>query len=181
MAEEETSKTFERPLECGECKRPIKVLYTEIVGKTVTRTAMCEECPVLRNKLHGQSIPTKQPQEGPAALCCGGCGLTLDEVRMGSELGCPLCYEIFAEEIFHELSQIERLPPKYLGQKRPGILHAGRSPGEHQAIDPSLKLLTLQQALHDTLRREDYEQAAWLRDQIKALEDQSRKEQTDDK
>lgn len=178
MAEEEVSKTFERPLECGECKRPVKVLYTEIVGKNITKTAMCEDCPVLRHKLHGQAIVSNQLIEGLTSLCCGGCGLTLDEVRMGSELGCPLCYEIFSDEIIHELSQIERIPPKYLGPKKPGSLHVGRSPGEQQAIDPSLKLLTLQQTLHETLSREDYEQAAWLRDQIKALEDQTRKEQT---
>ena len=32
-----------------------------------------------------------------------------------------------------------------------------------------MQLVALHQALHETLSREDYEQAAWLRDQIKAL------------
>ena len=45
----------------------------------------------------------------------------------------------------------------------------GRTPGQAVAINPSLKLLALHQALNETLSREDYEQAAWLRDQIKAL------------
>ena len=45
----------ERPLECcGECRRPIQVIYTEIVGKTITRFAMCGECPVLDQRLHGK-------------------------------------------------------------------------------------------------------------------------------
>ena len=109
-----------------------------------------------------------------ASLVCGGCGLTLDEVKMGSPLGCPLCYEIFGDEVVHELVQLERLPPKFGHQKKGESLHVGRSPGQQQQIDPSLKLLSLQQALHETLGREDYEQAALLRDQIREIEEKSK-------
>ncbi len=45
----------------------------------------------------------------------------------------------------------------------------GRAPGEKIEISPSLKLIALNEALSETLSREDYEQAAWLRDQIKKL------------
>jgi protein arginine kinase activator len=164
----------ERSIECSECRRPIAVCYTEIVGKTVTKIGMCEECPLLRRKLHGQAFLSKTGSETPTSICCGGCGLTHDEVKMGASLGCPLCYEIFSEDIFHELAQLEKLPPKYAAARKIGPLHAGRIPGQQQQVDPSLKLVSLQQALHETLGREDYEQAAWLRDQIKSLEEQSK-------
>jgi len=165
-------KELERPLECSECKRPIAISYTEVIGKNVTRFGMCEECPVLRSKLYGQTLHP----ESPTSLCCGACGLTLEEVRMGASLGCPLCYEIFADEITKELIQLERIPPKY-AKKQNSQWHCGRIPGQQQELDPSLKLLALQKALSDTLGREDYEQAARLRDQIRALEKEKKKGQ----
>lgn len=180
MEEEQEQKPSEktvpeRPMECcGECRRPIHVIYTEMVGKTISRFAMCSECPVLEQKLHGGGVATQTPGRAPASLVCGGCGMTLDEVKMGAPLGCPLCYEIFQDEVIHEMMQLERLPPKSALQKRGEPLHVGRSPGHHQVIDPSLKLLALQQALHETLGREDYEQAALLRDQIREIEEQSK-------
>lgn len=179
MNDKETDLShLERPLECSECRRPIKVCYTEIVGKTVTKTGMCEECPVLHKKLHGHSLISKKGvSEDSTSLCCGGCGLTLDDLKMGSPLGCPLCYEIFAEEILHELYQLEKIVSKTGPQKKGALLHAGRCPGRYQEMDPSLKLLALHQALDETLGREDYEQAALLRDQIKALEDSSLKKE----
>lgn len=180
MEEEPEEKTQEsqlpdRPLECsGECRRPIQVIYTEIMGKNISRFAMCAECPVLRQKLQGGGPTVQVSGKTPACLVCGGCGLTLDEVKMGSPLGCPLCYEIFGEEVIHELAQLERLPPKFAFQKKGEPLHTGRSPGQQQEIDPSLKLMALQQALHETLGREDYEQAALLRDQIREIEEKSK-------
>jgi protein arginine kinase activator len=167
----------ERPMECsGECRRPVHVIYTEAVGKNITRFAMCEECPVLRQKLRGGGLATpSKPGEVQTELVCGGCGLTMEEVRVGAHLGCPLCYDLFTEEIFHELGQLERLPPKYAMLKKWTPLHMGRTPGQPQEIDPSLKLLALQQTLHETLSREDYEQAAKLRDQIREIEEKSKK------
>ncbi len=165
----------ERPMECsGECRRPVHVIYTEIIGKNISRMAMCDECPILRQKLHGSITITKTPGEPSTELVCGGCGLTLDEVKVGAHLGCPLCYEIFSEEISRELVQLGRLPPKYTSLKKETSLHIGHSPGQQQELDPSLKLFSLQQNLHETLGREDYEQAARLRDQIRAIEEKSK-------
>jgi protein arginine kinase activator len=162
----------DRPLECSECRKPIQVIYTEVVGKSITRTAMCGECPILEQKLHGSSVIEKGLQESPAHLCCGSCGVSLDEVKMGAPIGCPLCYDIFAEEIIHELYQLERIPPKAGILRKGNALHTGRGPSEPHELEPSLKLIALQQALHETLGREDYEQAARLRDQIRAIEEQ---------
>jgi protein arginine kinase activator len=165
----------ERPLECcGECRRPIQVIYTEIIGKNVSRFAMCGECPVLDQKLHGRGAVAQTVGEASASLVCGGCGLTLGEIKMGSPLGCPLCYEIFGDEVVHELMQLEKIPPKASRLKKGEMIHVGRTPGRQQEIDPSLKLLSLQQALHETLGREDYEQAALLRDQIREIEEKTK-------
>ena len=109
-------------------------------------------------------------QAGEAAsLSCGSCGLTVDEVKMGARLGCSNCYEVFEDVLVQELLTRGRISPKFAGVKRVAPLHLGRIPGETLEISNAMKLLALHQALHETLGQENYEQAAYLRDQIKAL------------
>lgn len=160
----------ERPLECSECKKPIAVNYTEIVGDNMVCTSMCADCPVLQRRLHGTSnYPLPETAlETPAGLCCGTCGTTLEAIRMGAPLGCSECYEVFGDIIVQELINTNRIAQK-LSNKKSAPMHIGRSPGETTEMNPSLRLLALNEALNETLTREDYEQAAWLRDQIKEL------------
>ncbi len=158
----------ERPIECGECKKPVAVIYTEIVGKMMYRIAMCADCPMLRQKLYGTRLEPCGPEALTAGLCCGSCGTTADEIKMGAPVGCSTCYDVFDDIISQELIAQDRLPQPQKG-KRHAILHLGRRPGQAAEVNPALKLMALHQALNETLSREDYEQAAWLRDQIKAL------------
>lgn len=161
---------YDRPLECSECKRPVAVHYTEIVGDVITHTIMCQECPVLQRFLFGASHPPPYAfLEGSAGLACGNCGTTLDAVRMGSPLGCKNCYEVFEEVVLTELQSLKKLPPRVVISKKSQPLHIGRTPGETEGISPATRLLALNEALSETLKKEDYEQAAMLRDQIKAL------------
>lgn len=172
----------ERPLECTECRRPIAVHYTEIVKDTMTHTAMCSECPVLRHRLHG--IPhTDQPRdkaESSAGLACGNCGTTLASIRVGTPLGCEVCYEVFNDIIIPEMMAANKIPARIATNKKSVPIHIGRTPGQSQEINPSLRLLALNEALSEMLKSEDYEQAAWLRDQIKALTEK-RQEQDEKK
>src|SRR5262245_48145699 len=102
----------ERPLECGECKKPVVVIYTEIVGKMIYRIAMCADCPVLRQKLYGTAeAVARGPEALAGGLCCGSCGTTADEIKMGSALGCSICYEVFDNLLSQELLSQERIPP----------------------------------------------------------------------
>lgn len=165
-------KLPDRPLECGDCKKPLAVFYTESVEGNINHTCMCNECPVLQRKLYGLPKTTKdQLVEGRMGLACGNCGTTLDSVRVGSPLGCCVCYEIFDEVLINELRSMGKIPPRLMTGKRTQTIHIGRGKGETQEISSSMRLLALNEALSETLKREDYEQAAWLRDQIKALTD----------
>ncbi len=168
---------IERHLECTECKKPIVVVYTEIIGKMIYRMGMCADCPLLSKKLHGQTHAIEA--SGGTILSCGGCGLTEDEVKMGAPLGCSLCYEVFEELLIQELLKNGRIAQKFAGVKKIVPLHMGRAPGEVREVSNAMKLLELHQALHETLGQENYEQAAYLRDQIKALtkEEEKKKEE----
>jgi protein arginine kinase activator len=166
----EPERLPDRPIECGECKKPICVHYTEMFDKMNIQTSMCHECPELRKRLHGLPSTTDHGQSGyEAELACGNCGTTLEVLRTGNPLGCSVCYEVFDDSIIHELFAAQRIPARIVSAKRSSPVHIGRIPGETHEINPTMRLLALNEALNETLKREDYEQAAWLRDQIKAL------------
>lgn len=161
----------ERPLECTECRRPIAVQYTEIVGTAMTHTWMCSECPVLKRKLYGTPhVELSEMRSGAAALACGNCGTTLESIKVGTPLGCHLCYEVFDDLLLQEMVASSKISPRIASANKKSVpLHIGRVPGQEQEMSPSLRLLALNEALNEMLKSEDYEQAARLRDQIKAL------------
>ena len=152
----------ERPLECSNCKKETSVKYSEIVGKNISRTIMCQECPVLQRRLHG-SLKEKN-ENVKTGVCCGNCGTTLNDIHTGNLMGCSECYNVFSDSIALDLTNLS--PENDSSSK---IMHIGRGPGETVKASPSTRLLALNEALNETLLREDYEQAAWLRDQIKAI------------
>jgi len=170
--DDDEDKLPERPLECSECKKPIAVCYTEIIGNTITRTSMCADCPELQRRLHGVSAhgPGDDAQkEAATGLACGNCGTTLQSLRVGIPLGCSACYEVFDDVLLGEMIAAEKIPARLATAKKSAPVHIGRAPGQRPELNPSLRLLALDEALNETLKKEDYEQAAWLRDQIKAL------------
>lgn len=163
----------ERPLECSECRKKIAIKYTEIVGDTVTNVFMCEGCPEYSRRMHGGSQHLIPAGLIEGTLACGNCGTTFETVRMGNSLGCSVCYEVFAETLFLELILAKKLPPRITHFKKTTPLHIGRAPGESKEATAPMKLLALNEALSDTLKAENYEQAAFLRDQIRELTDKN--------
>lgn len=171
----------ERPLECSECKKSIDIYYSEIVGNNIATTCMCKECPILQQRLYGSLSEgsSKVVVDNDTGLCCGNCDTTLEDVRTGNPLGCEECYEVFSDVLVMEMLASNKISHKLLPdkEKKSKPIHIGRSPGETEKINPSLRLIALNEAINETLSREDYEQAAWLRDQIKEIEKNQSKEQ----
>ncbi len=163
----------DRPIECSQCKRPVKVLYKEIIGDVITCTEMCADCPILQEKLHGELIKTEK--EGH--LLCGNCGTSLQSVQTGQPLGCMECYNVFADFLIQDLVAADAVPSslqKKLVTTRTQAIHIGKSPDKPVDITLSSRLTSLNEALNDALKRENYEQAAWLRDQIKAIREKEK-------
>ncbi len=168
----------DRPLDCTECKRPLAVCYTEIVDNKMTRTVMCASCPHLEKRLYGifHKVDSQKEHMG-TALACGNCGVSLDAIRMGHLLGCGECYSVFGETLTDELLKENRISRHLTSNKKTQPLHIGRAPGEVTEISPTLKLIALNEALDETLIREDYEQAALLRDQIREIKEKADNDQ----
>ncbi|MFN0065336.1 MAG: UvrB/UvrC motif-containing protein [Chlamydiales bacterium] len=169
----------ERPLNCTECRKPIKICYTEIVGDKVTKSVMCADCPHLQKRLYGKGKAgiAGESIKIETSLACGNCGTTLEAIQMGHSLGCPECYSVFADILIDDLLKESRISKHLTSNKRTQPLHIGRTPGEVTEVSPTLRLIALNEALDETLIREDYEQAALLRDQIEALKKKASNEE----
>jgi len=134
---------------------------------------MCSDCPVLAKKLHGgidSSIPKKNTFP---LLHCALCMTTSETVQTGNPLGCNHCYVVFEdlllEKLIHEKS-ISSSAAKEMIIHSSAPLHKGKSPNQAATNIPlSNELSSLSAALSDAIQKEHYEQAAWLRDQIKEL------------
>jgi|SRR3984957_1481711 len=165
----------ERPVECSHCKKNIKIIYKEIVDNSIICTEMCADCPLLQQKLHGQ-ITEQTSREGraetEAGLYCENCRTSLESIKMGNPLGCSECYAVFADVLISELIGADKLPARIkrdILNKKTQPLHLGKTPNKPLTIPTLSHLTTLNEALNEALKKENYEQAAWIRDQIKAL------------
>ena len=161
----------DRPLPCSECRKPIRICYTEIEQGQITSTDICIDCPFYQQHLNQVHEIDRDSNPG---LCCGGCGTLMKDVKIGAPLGCGECYLVFEDWLITELL-IENRIPKKLAIRAKGMrpIHMGRCLQEQTPFNPTARLLVLNEALHETITREDYEQAALLRDQIKQLVEES--------
>lgn len=155
-----------RPIECSQCKKKVHVNYSEIVSDSVTTWQMCRDCPILQAKLQGEDkeIDTTEKKK---ELCCSYCHTSLESVLMGEPLGCKECYQIFRHVLVNQLIDADQLPPHLTsGLPKNSKLHLGKAP--HIAEDGVnvTRMQELTKALNEAVKEENYEEAAWLRDQI---------------
>jgi protein arginine kinase activator len=92
------------------------------------------------------------------AHACPICKMTFAQFRNSARLGCPNDYRVFEAELRPIMENIHG-----------SLSHVGKTPRRSPAGKPS-QLLRLRQDLHDAVAREDYEQAAKLRDEIERME-----------
>ncbi|NLY53980.1 MAG: hypothetical protein GX060_05085 [Firmicutes bacterium] len=163
---------------CEECqKRPATVHYTKVVNNKKTEYHLCEQCARDKGELDlsfgfdpGFSIHNllaglldmAQPQPEKVTSSsnkCPNCGLSYAQFSQNGRLGCGDCYAAFK-------SQLEPLLRRIQGTS----VHSGKVP-ERQggALRLERQISKLSRELEQAVEREEYEQAAKLRDQIRAL------------
>ena len=160
---------------CEKCqKRPATVHMQQFINGQVTQMHLCQECAVQPDSplsfeqfLHGlldmfsnmqqENVPRQKPE---ANYRCPVCGLSFEDFKRTGKLGCAECYQTFRREMDSILKNIQggnRHEGKYPQKAGAGMLSRRR-------ID-KLKL-----ELAQAIEKEEYENAAGLRDQIRALE-----------
>jgi len=135
---------------------------------------MCADCPFLNEFLSKPKVLSDE--EVLSNLACGNCGTSLLNIQRGELLGCMDCYDVFETFLAKSLKNEHQIQ---IGMDLQGPLHAGHKPGEFKEFGASLKIFALNETLNEMIHREDFEQAASIRDQIKEL--QKREEKKMDK
>ncbi len=162
-----------KPHLCYHCQRPATICYTEVDKDKILRSYVCDSCPCPGHYYSRDNI-VLGASGAAVTLECGNCKTvwkpTADENQL---FGCHLCYTNFKTQLIAKLIHTKAICSSATADNSRGGLHIGRSPGEAASMNPLLKLIALNEALQDTLAREDYEQAAVIRDQINHLKNQN--------
>jgi protein arginine kinase activator len=160
---------------CDLCKEKIATVhYTEIVNNKLKKMDLCEDCAKQKNIginvqfsvadiLKGLTEPQAEKKEEPSKTC-PLCGLTFSAFRKTGKLGCGECYEAFSEELIPIIGDIHK-----------NTLHVGGRPAVARGVKSLTSKMrdqinTLSGELETAIKNENYEQAAILRDKIKALQ-----------
>ncbi len=95
----------------------------------------------------------------PTDKACENCHMTLSEFLKGGRLGCSKCYESFKEALRRPLKQIHGATE-----------HTGKIPQRGGVkISKETKIRHLKAELDNAVLNQEFEKAAQLRDEIKAL------------
>lgn len=154
---------------CGKSEATVHV--TEILDDKMTELHICEECAKKKGETMKQPFSLADllagltdigavvgPEEA-VSLKCPGCGQTHKDFRSIGRLGCGQCYETFKESLSLLLKRVH-------GSNQ----HVGKIPARKgRAVKVSVQLQELRERLSRAVQLERYEEAAKLRDQIRAL------------
>ena len=165
---------------CDECgKNKATVHLTEIINEQITKLNLCEGCAKekgsnveqhfgIADLLSALSDVETSPQ-GTVAVSpknkCAQCGMTYEDFKKIGRLGCSECYNAFKMSLLPLLKRIHG-----------SNLHLGKSPNpslvKEQKVSSKLydELESAKQELMKAIKKEEFEEAATLRDKVKFLE-----------
>jgi protein arginine kinase activator len=91
---------------------------------------------------------------------CPVCGMTFDDFKSGGKLGCEACYRTFERELEAILKNVQG-----------SVRHEGKFPQKSGVnLFQKREAVRLRDELRKAVEEENFESAAYLRDQIRAIE-----------
>ena len=169
-----------------ECEKEATVHLTEIVNGAVTKLHLCEEHAKqkgvemeqhfgIADLLQGLAEYGAPPAEAESKRTkCPNCGMSYEDFKKIGRLGCGECYRTFKESLAPLLKRIHGAT-QHTGKvvlsalsepKEPAAKAAAARTRQAKAHDVEL----LKEKLRKAIEQESYEDAAKIRDQIRALE-----------
>ncbi|MBI5153821.1 UvrB/UvrC motif-containing protein [Candidatus Poribacteria bacterium] len=168
---------------CGKDEAVIKLTRIERGGE-VLQVVLCQSCAAeaspyqkkILQKSAGASLDMLlkellKQQKGQAGAPvddsdargvppCSSCGLEYAAYRKTYMLGCPGCYEHFAEQLESDLHRVHR-----------ATRHIGDGPRQsEELVELQERLEEMRAELKEAIEDEDFERAAFLRDEIGRIE-----------
>jgi len=165
---------------CQECgKRTATLHFTKIINGDKTEFHFCEACarekgegiPGTANGFSIHSLlsglldfdPVPANSFGgvkPQALRCDNCGLTYTQFSKMGRFGCSHCYAKFGNKLDPILKRVHG-----------NTVHVGKVPKRSGGqIQLKREIEQLRHELHELIAREEFENAAQIRDRIRELE-----------
>lgn len=164
---------------CQQCHvREATVELTQVVDGEVTVVRLCGRCAAEQGvaaDAEGEQSPlgaflAAMGGHGGAAMAaaaatpveCPGCGATLEDFRASGRVGCAVCWTTF-ERPLRDLVRRVHGATRHVGE-----IYRGTG-GEAGASDALRERWRLKEALREAVAAEQFEQAAELRDRLRAL------------
>jgi protein arginine kinase activator len=165
---------------CDDCKeRPASVHITQVNNNQKLEKHLCENCAAKSGELtfstdnkftvqdflkgmfnHGFANVPRHASEAP----CPNCGMTYGDFSRGGKIGCSTCYTTYGERLEPLLRRIHGASS-----------HTGKVPKRGGGkLTLRQRLVQLRHELECHVAKEEYEQAAKVRDEIRTLEQQLR-------
>lgn len=163
---------------CERCKkRPATVHYTEIVNGRKREMHLCAVCaeeegvgmnfkvtaPFKMDSLFADLLGAQMPHLSDGVekgAACPRCGMTEQEFAGTGRFGCAECYQVFRPQLDPVLRRVQG-----------NLRHTGKVPARAQSrVRRARDIERLRAELQQAVRREEFEQAAVLRDRIKEME-----------
>ncbi|MCD4699988.1 MAG: UvrB/UvrC motif-containing protein [Phycisphaerae bacterium] len=163
--------------ECEKCQREATVHLTEIINGQKIERHLCQECagtegitikaqmPI--SKIIEELMLQSSAEKEFSDLRCDVCGISFLEFRRDGLLGCPHDYEVFEHVLVGLLERSHQGRSCHVGKIPANAAESERVQNE---------LLRLRGSLAEAVGREDYEEAAALRDRVRQLSDRLHEE-----
>ncbi len=164
-------------MKCQHCEKPATFHITELTGSKPAEFHLCEvhaklylmqpeqaaaQAPTLAGVL-AQQLGVQQTADELTKLdkrACPQCGITFFEFRNQGRLGCPHDYVFFEQELDPLIQNIHG-----------STQHVGKHPHRSdRGTDKQTDLIRMRRELDKAVKKEDYEAASKLRDQIRGIE-----------
>lgn len=167
-------------MKCENCKKnEAAIHFTQIKEGEVISFNYCKECAEKKGLKGAMYDSEQQPQFTPEQKnqvlselssgeavgaqpnSCPFCGCTLEDIKKTGRLGCGRCYFVFEKQMDMLLRRIQG-----------SSFHVGKRTGkpDNEVFNDQLKMRELKKRLSDSVKVENYEEAARLRDEIIQLE-----------
>jgi protein arginine kinase activator len=162
-------------MKCEICGLKDAVIHIRQIQKDLVHELhICEDCAQEKGLLREEDseLPIANLLSGllegkdtPSAVSevkevCPSCGMKGSEFRKQGKFGCPECFNAFEKDVRVIVSQMAARPH-----------HAGKLPRALASVhSESMAEDGIREELRQAVEREDYEQAAQLRDRLRELE-----------
>ncbi|GAB2568392.1 UvrB/UvrC motif-containing protein [Gracilibacillus alcaliphilus] len=180
-------------MECQECQeRQATVHFTQVINGEKMEVHLCQQCAKEKGYVSQDDDPyslhhllsglfhqkantlshSSQQAHSYQELVCDKCGMTYPQFLKIGKFGCAHCYDTFSEH----------LDPLFRKVHSGNTTHEGKVPKRTGSdIHHRKQLRHLKLSLQQAIAAEAFEEAARLRDQIKAMEKRTEEQEEGDK